>query len=236
MIEGKIQILIPTRDRPEILKRLIKSWLATNKGKSVLNIIIDGDQKELYDFLFKPPYINKGIVITTYNKRYMLAVKLNMAEYGVMRGDWNGELPLALAFMGDDCVFRSEDWEERVYDKLVENKGLVYCNDLLKGEEIPNNVFIHVEILKKLGFMCPSVLQHYYIDNYWKDLGIRINNIYYFPDIIIEHMHHANKKAEKDALYTESEKLLDLDHIAYDAYVNSGRLAEDAARVLKISE
>lgn len=229
-MKEKIKILIPTRDRPRILWRLVQSWLATSdNSNSDLVIIIDKDQKELYKGFSTA--IFPGIIVVALEKKYMLAPKLNTVARGVIRGDFGKAL--GVGFMGDDCVFRSDDWENRVYDKLILNKGLVYCNDLLKGEEVPNNVFIHTEIIKKLGFMCPPVLQHYYIDNYWKDLGIRINNIHYFPDIIIEHMHHANQKAEKDALYTESERLLDLDKVAYDAYVTTDRLAQDASKILK---
>lgn len=230
MEKEKIYILIPTRDRPEIVWRLIDSWLRErdNNGDSELIIIVDSDQKELYHKLFEEVPIGVNVVII--KKGYKLVPKLNIVANGVMGGDFGGVL--GLGFMGDDCVFRTH-WEAEIVKQLKESKGLAYANDLLKGEEIPNNVFIHKDIIEKLGFMCPKVLQHYYIDNYWKDLGIKIHNIRYFPNIIIEHMHHSNGKAQKDDLYKRSEVLLDIDKLAYDDYLLSGKMQKDVDKILE---
>lgn len=230
MEKEKIYILIPTRDRPETIWRLIDSWLRErdNNGNSELIIIVDSDQKELYHKLFEE--IHMGINVVIIKKGYKLVPKLNIVANAVINGEF-GEV-LGIGFMGDDCVFRTS-WETEIVRQLKESKGFAYANDLLKGEEIPNNVFIHRDIIEKLGFMCPKVLQHYYIDNYWKDLGIKIHNIRYFPNIIIEHMHHSNGKARKDDLYKRSEVLLDIDKLAYDDYLLSGKMQKDVNKILE---
>lgn len=223
MIEkGKIYILVPTRDKRASLDTLIESYLKTTKGKSELVILLDQDQSDLYEPMFDDKRYSKIFFVTM--ERRSLAPKLNAALDMLEL-----EPVMAYGFVGDDCMFISEDWEETVYSKLVQNKGIVYCNDLLKGEELPNNVFIHKSIVDSLGFMCPWELQHYYIDNYWKDLGILTNNIHYFPNLIIEHRHYSNGKSLKDALYEDAEKkFLDPDKTAFDNILISGKLRKDA--------
>lgn len=244
MKEPQLITLVPTRNYRKSLDSLIKSWDKTtediqfpnyglefhNKKYSELVIIIDRDQEELYAPLLET--ITMGVNYLILNETLPLAEKLNKATSLLMSGELGTSAPLAIGYVGDDCLFETEGWEKEVREKLISTEGIVYCNDLLKGEEVPNNVFIHGGIIEKIGFMCPPGLKHYYIDNYWKDLGLRTHKIFYFDDLVIEHLHHGNGKAEKDALHISSEKYLLEDRKVYDEYVTSGKLAEDAKKVL----
>ncbi len=44
-------------------------------------------------------------------------------------------------------------------------------------------------------------LSHLYADNFWLELGNRLNKITYLDDVLIEHMHPAAGKATQDAGY-----------------------------------
>lgn len=212
----KILILVPSRDqgtgRISNVERLVKSWKDTTSGSSDLMVIIDEDEADKYPILEK-----QGVIVFTL-PRMNLVPKLNtVAKIYTHFTATNTKLKV-LSFMGDDCVFQTPGWEERVIEWQEANKGICYCNDLLQGEVLPNNVFIWADIVRSLGFMCPPVLQHYYIDNFWLDLGIRLKRMEYFSDIIIEHKHWSNNKAYKDDLYIESEKLMSADRLAWDTY------------------
>lgn len=222
----KIFILLPSRDNRPSLWNTIDSWEKTSNERSSLIVIIDKDQKDLYHRMHED--IRMGLIWVVVD-RQTLVEKLNSVSRGVLRGDFGD--PLAVGFVGDDCIFQTDEWELRVTEELKNNKGMVYCNDLLQKELLPNNIFIHTDIIKPLGFMAPSVLSHYFIDNYWKDLGTKLHNLHYFADIIIEHNHWSNGKAIKDALYLETEKLLQPDQDIYRQYINSGQLSADALKV-----
>lgn len=233
MTKDKIYILVPTRDRPDILWRMIDSWLRKrDMGKTELIVIIDKDQKELYHRLFEDIYLGLNVVVL--NKRYKLVPKLNLVANGVMNGDF-GINPMSIGFVADDCVFQSSMWEIMVANKLEENKGMVYCNDLLQGERLPNNIFIHTDIIKKLGSICPCPLNHYFVDNYWRELGVVTNKLYYFSNLYIEHMHWSNNKSEKDALYKECEGLQTEDRKIFDKYRLEGGVRRDANKILNIN-
>lgn len=206
-----ILIIIPTRSsggtRVQSLDRLIKSWRKTTYGYSDIMTVVDDDDHDNYRDVLPP--IGHHMIL----RRTNLVNKLNRAAQEVV------DKYHTLCFVGDDVVFHTEGWDERITDWMLGNHpGVCYCNDLLQGENLPNNVFLSSEIVKAQGYMVPPVMKHYYIDNYWKDLGIRLGSIKYFPDIIIEHLHWSNNKAEKDELYSESEKMMGEDQRAFDKY------------------
>jgi hypothetical protein len=81
---------------------------------------------------------------------------------------------------------------------------IAYGNDLLQGELLSTSAVVDSRIIRTLGYMTPPVLFHYYADNFWFELGKELGTLTYFPDVIIEHMHHANNKSKYDDLYHET--------------------------------
>lgn len=204
----KIIIIVPSRGRPHLMKRLIESWKRTTLGHSDILMVLDEDDHGKYD-IWEP-----GVELAVnFGHQGTLVEKLN--DYCM---NWGSEGYIAVSFMGDDCVFMTPGWELPILEWLETNDGICYCNDLLQGETLPNNVFIHVDIVSALGFMAPPELKHYYIDNYWKDLGLRLNKLKYFNEIVIEHRHWSNNKEVRDATYTEAEKLMGADKATWDEY------------------
>lgn len=225
----KLYIIVPSRGGRDSWRGMVNSWLATKGERSELIIAIDRDEVDKYPLLFSEPHMGVNVVVL--DKRYFLAPKLNTVCNGIVNGDF-GINPLGVGYVADDCMFRTDNWEHRIINQLEKERGMVYCNDLLQKEFLPNNIFIHTDIIKTLGFMCPRTLTHFYIDNYWKDLGLRTGLIYYFPQIIIEHMHWGAEKGKKDALHEEMKDMIYTDHDAYDKYVITGNLAADAEKIL----
>lgn len=212
-MKKEIVIIIPSRGRPHLLNRLLESWKNTTLGYSRIVVVLDEDDHSNYTDILKD-YMSSSYVEVDilFGERQMLTSKLNTCANWEKR-DVN---TLAVGFMGDDCVFMSNEWELPIIEWLKSNVGICYGNDLLQGEALPNNVFIHTNIIAALGFMAPPELKHYYIDNYWKDLGLRLDKLKYFPHIIIEHRHWSNKKEVKDTTYTEAEKLMEEDKKTWD--------------------
>lgn len=207
----KLTIIVPSRGRPHLMERLLESWKRTTLGHSRIVMVLDGDDSYHYNEVHNK-YVGTAVELAViFGERRLLTSKLNC-----FAGDWKEEGSIGVGFMGDDCVFISENWELPIIEWLEKNVGICYGNDLLQGESLPNNVFIHTDIIDALGFMAPPELKHYYIDNYWKDLGLRLDKLKYFPNIIIEHRHWSNKKEVKDTIYTEAEKLMGEDKITWD--------------------
>lgn len=222
-MKKEIIVIVPSRGRPDNAERLVESWKNTTQGKSLILFVLDGDDYQQYNTFVTISGIETVVIP---KKRELLTAKLNM-----FCEDWEEEGAEVISFMGDDCVFLTPGWEDRILEWQRENKGICYCNDLLQGENLPNNVFIHNDIVSALGFMAPPVLQHYFIDNYWKDLGIRLGKLKYFPEIVIEHRHWSNGKSQKDETYIQAENtLMGTDRAAWDKYRET-ELANDVQKI-----
>lgn len=225
----KLVIIVPTRGRPHLLERLIESWKKTTSGHSTILAVLDEDDHANYMPMLDKYMYDRVEVAVVFGDREMLVGKLNMFSDG-----WEKEGYIGVGFMGDDCVFMTPGWELPIIQWLESNKGLCYGNDLLQGEALPNNVFIHVDVISALGFMAPPELKHYFIDNYWRELGVSIGKLHYFPEVVIEHRHWSNGKEGKDNIYTEAEKLMGEDRTAWDDYRLTGKMTEDVSKVLSL--
>lgn len=52
--------------------------------------------------------------------------------------------------------------------------------------------------------MAPPKLVHLFMDNFWMLLGMDLDAIWYFDDVIIEHLHFLAGKSQVDAGYIEN--------------------------------
>lgn len=107
-----------------------------------------------------------------------------------------------IGFIGDDHRFRTDGWDEAIVAaNAAMGGGIVYGNDLLRGEELPSQVFIDARIVRALGWMALPGAHHLFLDDAWRELGNRMGRLAYLPDVHIEHMHPTAGKAEWDANY-----------------------------------
>lgn len=213
-------VIVPTRGRPENIKDLIKSFEDTEAEADLL-IVLDDDDAKLGH------YLNLDCESVTFKNDTRGVVKpLNEAAH-IKRN-----LYRHFAFLGDDNRPRTKHWDRRFIDVLDEaGTGLVYGNDLLQGEALPTAVAMTSDIVRALDGMVPRVLTHLYADNFWLRLGQDLGSIHYLPDVIIEHLHPVNGKAEWDDLYRtiNDPEMYSKDRKALDDYLQS----KDYERLLK---
>lgn len=222
----KICICIPSRGARSSLWKLIESWEKTTSGNSVLLVGIDKDEEDKYRELFRHP--NMKIWIKVFTDILPHCPKLEKLSTLALNTS-----PI-ICSIGDDFIFHTPGWEEKVIEWQEREKGICYGNDLLQGETLPTCAFINSIIPKTLGYICPPGLKSYRCDNFWKDFGLRIGRIEYFPDIIIEHNHWSANKAENDETYKLGQLNEHTDAKVYDKYVTSGQMAKDVEKVKKV--
>jgi hypothetical protein len=137
-----------------------------------------------------------------------------------------------IGFMGDDHLPRTHGWDVQVAE-AIGSPGIAYGNDLLQGAALPTAVFVTSNIIKSIGYMCAPGLLHMYLDDTWKAWGDGADCLTYLPDVIIEHMHPGNNKAQHDFSYRESEALMEPDKHIYIQYAQTA-LAEDVERIRRL--
>ncbi len=224
----QIAIIVPTRSRAGNLAQLKQSWEQTTSGKSIFCPVIDNDQLDEYaeiiggtNWLPSDWSVHNDYPLSSVEKINHVAEVLSK-NYPI------------IGFISDDFIIHTQGWEDKIIDWQMKNKGICYCNDLLQSESLPTAVFIHSDIIKALGYMGIPSLKHYYVDNYWLDIGTRLKKLKYFHDIVIEHKHWSNGKAQKDELYQKtSNTLWDRDKLAWDTYVLTNEGEKEIAKIIK---
>jgi hypothetical protein len=189
--------IVPSRSRPENVERLIAAWDVTG-ATATLCVAYDEDDplREQYSALIRPQSF--GLWGHCGPREKIGRILNRVADYHLLDFEYVG-------FMGDDHVPRTTGWDAEFAKELgVLGTGVVYGNDLLMGEKMPTAVCMTTDIVQTLGYMAPPPLEHLCLDLIWKDWGEGIGKLRYRDDVVIEHMHPANGKADLDASYAES--------------------------------
>jgi len=208
-------VLVPSRNRPQNIEDLIKSFDET-ETESDLIVIVDDDEPQI------DAYLQLGCDVLMVAKQGKgMAKPLNFAA------NHFADKYRHFAFLGDDHRPRTKNWDLTFINTLDEmGTGLVYGNDLLQGENLATAVGMSGDIVKALGGMVPPDMIHLYLDNFWMTLGKDLNALRYIPEVVLEHLHPVAGKAEWDEgyravnaeeVYSADKKALD-DYLASDAY------------------
>jgi hypothetical protein len=137
-----------------------------------------------------------------------------------------------ICFMGDDHLPRTAGWDTKLAESIGSDAGIAYGNDLLQGENLPTAVVMSSVIIRALGFMSPPALKHLFLDNFWLAMGHALGNVNYLPDVIIEHLHYINGKADHDERYAavNNPEMHNGDQAIFSEYI-AEKFAEDVANV-----
>ncbi len=183
-------VICPTRGRPKEAKRMFDSIESTASICEIM-FLIDSDDKNINEY---QNLINE--------RNYHVFSK---AEYATTTSEINKMFSFLKFYdfysvSNDDFVYKTFGW-----DRKLCNKGKIsYGNDECARENMPTTSVIDGDIVRALGWLQMPGLKHLYGDNVWKDIGHRLNILKYFPDVIIEHRHWSNGKAQIDETYKKS--------------------------------
>ena len=219
-----IAVLVPSRGRPQNIKRLVDSFQDTVSDLENTHLIVGVDDDDVTKdeyLLLTAPFLR--IVVSP---RLRLAGTLNaLAEQHMDAYD-------ILGFMGDEHLPRTTDWDDRIREAMPP-RGVVYGNDLIQGPNLPTEVFLDSEVVKRLGYFAPRGFIHLFLDNTWKTWGERTGTLRYLADVIIEHLHPVAGTASSDAGYVEvnSSDIWNADEARYNEYVASGELNADIEKL-----
>lgn len=195
-----IDILIPTRERPESLEATIRSLhdTATEPDKITVATFVDVDDK---------PSGDKINEIAEWAKDKLREIVLCVAKpqllsdaYNAMSEWTDGEV---LMYAADDLVFETQGWDVAVkaaFKKYKDRVVLVSCHDPARPDknQFPDHGFISRWATNTLKYVFPTFPPHPDIENA-KGMAftdIWLNSIYTqlgrteaLPDVVIRHKH-----------------------------------------------
>lgn len=189
-----IAIIIPSRSRPHNIKRLHEQWYQVTNPKVQIDvyIVLDIDDNTQYERLsgFIYSFVDtdgvRGVVVPLNKIAIEIAPKYDY-----------------IGFMGDDHLPVTQDWNVKMMDVLLKNGdyAMVYGNDLFQKGSLCTQIIMDSKYIIKLGYFTHPSFNHLFFNTLWLHIGRKKNNIHYLDDVIIEHLHFVNNKAEKDELY-----------------------------------
>jgi glycosyltransferase involved in cell wall biosynthesis len=207
-------VLVPSRNRPQNIAELIKSFDET-ETESDLIVIVDDDEPQM------DAYLQLGCDVLMVEKQGKgMAKPLNFAARHYAHKYRH------FAFLGDDHRPRTKNWDLQFINTLDElGTGLVYGNDLLQGENLATAIGMTGNIVNALGGMVPPDMIHLYLDNFWMTLGKDLNALRYISEVVLEHLHPIAGKAKWDEGYREvnAEEVYSADRQALDDYLKSNQ-------------
>lgn len=209
--KSKILIITPTRQRYKRAKEMIAAWEKCTTGKSEIVFYVDDDDPQLKQY--------RSLV----RDKIRLTVGKNLG----MNGSYNYLFDANPGYefyapFDDDQHVRTPGWEDMAIAKLQQhnNWGLVYGDDLFQHEGIASAPILSGKMMRVLGWVGLPGLSHMYCDNVWMDVARACDGLFYMPEIVIEHMHFWNGKAEKDETYelSNNQGVYDHDQAIYEKW------------------
>ena len=222
-------VIVPTRGRPQNAQAFYDSWIANTDDTNLL-FVTDEDDPLLGTYNYRKPMMSRASWMTVPPKLRLCGALNHAATYFAVDYKY-------LAFMGDDHRCRTLHWDKMVREAIGDRRvAVVYGNDLLQGEKMPTAVAMTSNIVSTLGYMAPQSLEHLCLDLCWLDWANALDCRIYLDNVVIEHLHPANGKADMDAGYrlANGHEQVNRDAKAYFAYKDSGGLARDVAKLKKL--
>jgi glycosyltransferase involved in cell wall biosynthesis len=194
-----LSLIVPTRGRPEKLRRFLDSVVATAAHPERLEVILVVDADDPPSLFFNDPRLPLRRVVGSPG-RTMGA--LNNAGFAASLGDH-------LMLLNDDVLVHTPGWDVTVLGcfKLVPDPFvLVHVNDTLIRDHLCTFPLVSRAFCELAGGICPTEYLRYRIDDHIEDvfnllavLGER--RVFYLPDVVFEHTNSvANSKVGREYL------------------------------------
>ncbi len=199
-----ISVLVPTRDRPDGLKRVYRTALATATYPRQLEFVVylDNDDPRY------GTYVEYNDVWSEGQGRLIIGERQLLSEC------WNecyrhstGEI---LMHAGDDIVFTTPGWDVQVRDAFAaipDRIGLVYGDDLSTNfPELATHGFLHRRWVDAVGYFLPPLFSCDWNDVWISEVAQQIGRAVPLPGVVIEHQHHSFGKRDRDQTDSEREQ------------------------------
>lgn len=196
-----ITILLPTRARPFLVKRLFESLARTATDPGKIEIILYLDADDAASRLLGHDGLNVISIIRPHGSDMGAIFK---DAYKASSGRY-------IMLMNDDAVFSTKGWDERIkaaFRAFPDDIAFVYGNDGDQGENVPTFPLLSRAACEVMGGVCPAHYRNIHIESHLFDVFRQLkalghDRIVYLDDVILEHMHYLAGKAPCDNIYAK---------------------------------
>lgn len=214
---------MPTRMRPWAALESVASILRNLSPYTYADLLLAVDHDDPKRLELTGPHIRTVIM----EKRMPM---LHIVNYVIMPLLDEYEI---FGFTGDDVRYLTKGWDTVVWNILKHNIGVVYGDDGIQHEHLPTHPWFSAALVKAVGYVSPPCLQHYFFDNYLRELAKAAGILYYRSDLVTQHLHHSVGGSPNDTTYSEGESKFIADAAAFAAYLKTN-LSADLQKVTAV--
>lgn len=189
----KISLLVPTRKRPDKLKRLYDTAKDTADRPDKLELVFytDKDDDSYGELILKD-------AVHIIDDRVPISKAWNRC--------WQESSGEILGLVGDDIVFNTNGWDSRItniFNEYPDKIAYVFGDDgSFHGKVFGTHGFIHKNWANTVGYFVPPYFSANQVDRWLNEIARQLGRLRY-GGISLEHMHWAYGKADMDATYEE---------------------------------
>lgn len=215
-----ISVLLPTRNRPDNVRRLLSSAFETADAEVEFVFYVDDDDESSRD------------VIDHYGATKIVGPRVVLSE------TWNrcwerARFDVAMQ-CGDDIVFRTDGWDSIVLDEFDRHDDrivFVHGDDGFQHDRVGTHGFLHRRWIETVGYFMPPYFSSDYNDLWITEVADALGRRRYLPNVYTEHMHPVAGKGEWDQTHRERVARHQRDDVAS---IYRRRAPERAADVVKL--
>lgn len=225
MNSADLVLLVPSRERPGNVERLIRHCALTATAVTRIHFGFDDDDPKLQENL--------------------QAAQGHLCSIGPRRNltGWTNELAAAhlqdsgaLASIGDDMVPVTHGWDTALLEALPPGGGAAYAHSN-RRDDIPEHIVISTRLVAALGTQetparfAMSGSGHWYIDEAWRDVygPSGAGCLIFLPNVLIRHLHPNVPGGDPaDRTYWDAAEEFEQDAAAYRRWrLRPGGMAAD---------
>mgnify|MGYP003136998943 CR=1 FL=1 len=199
----KVSLLVPSRERLNLKLTLISSIITTVKDINNVELIFGIDEDDptrdtVYKMAEAIPFVK---IVDVKNEGKFIGInKIWNLLYPHAEGD-------ILGYIGDDMIFKTPDWDEKILEEFNENNlpddkiKLVHCYDGIRNhDEICVNAFLHKKYIDIIGYLCREEFLIEWSDQWLYQTFKAFDRIKWRKDIHIQHNHWIYGNRQRDGV------------------------------------
>lgn len=214
--ESRISFLIPTRNRPDNLRKFFASVRDNTADPDRLEIVLAIDEDDEQSAAAIDPDLN---IVTVTTRPGGTMGYYNRACYQAATGQY-------VMGMNDDIVIRTKDWDRILrqhIEQVPDDIFLFHVNDRVFGQTLCCFPFLSRTSIELVGEYCPEAYRRYRIDDHIYNIFNMLSfvgekRIFYFPDIVFEH-ENVEVTGDGEIKYKADESIMELDHVLFDDHL-----------------
>ncbi|MBI5235165.1 MAG: glycosyltransferase [Deltaproteobacteria bacterium] len=235
----KFSFLMPTRNRPDLVRRFFQSLADTTAFPEFIEVVLAADEDDMESQAITEHRFRLTRVVTPKGANMG---ELNRACYQASKGRY-------VCLINDDVIVRTRAWDRAVYNvfaRFDDDVALIHTNDLMFEEKLCTFPILSRIACDAIG-VCPAQYRRYRIDDHIYDTynmlaHIGHKRIFYLPDVIFEHDNYAHQGGRAGGhvggndkrVYVPKQEIIKLDAVDFDKTFD--RRKSDALKLAHIIE